>query len=303
MGDKIDVSIIIVNYHTSSLLVECLKSINENTTALDYEVIIVDNGSEPDLKEILESTIKEINKKNYRLILLNDNKGFGSANNEGLKIARGRNILFLNPDILLLNNGIKTLSDFLDNNPKVGACGGNLHNANMQPVYSFKRISPGILWETDELLNNWIQKLLYGKNKNYNHKEKPDKVKNLSGANLMVKKKCLNTTGNFSDKYFMYFEDTDLCRRIRKAGWSTYNIPQAKFIHFGSKASKNLPSEVKLGWLEESRRMYYQQHLSPFEAKISDFIYYIFLLSRILLIKDFKKREIYKKRMKYFKNG
>ena len=123
-----DVSIIIINYNTLDMTRACIDSIFEKTSSLDFEVILVDNNSKDNSKDFFE--------KDKRIIYVynNDNLGFGVANNVGLKFAKGRNILFLNSDTLLVNNAIKILSDYLDGNSDVGACGGNLYNKDMTPI-------------------------------------------------------------------------------------------------------------------------------------------------------------------------
>ena len=122
-----DVSVIIVNYKTVPLILDCLESLRAKTKGITYEVIVVDNNSGDDFQERILERFPEV-----QCLPLPENVGFGRANNEGLKIAKGRNIFFLNPDTLLLNNAIKILSDYLDGHPQVGACGGNLYDAEMK---------------------------------------------------------------------------------------------------------------------------------------------------------------------------
>lgn len=296
-----DVSVIIVNYHTSDLIKNCVESILEKTTGISYQVIIVDNNSEPDLEEKTGRVIPAQFKGNFNFVALPENIGFGRANNEGLKIAKGRNIFFLNPDTLLINNAIKILSDFLDSHPKAGACGGNLYNEEMRPAMSFKRILPGILWETDELLNNIPLKILYGKNQMHNFTGKAIKTGFITGADLMVKREVLDQTGSFSPDFFMYFEETDLCNRIKKSGREIYSVPEAKIRHLESKsfsATDAFQSEFKTRLMEESRGIYYKRNKGALERIVSDFIYGMFLQSRALLIKDKRKKDYYRLRLK-----
>lgn len=298
-----DVSIIIVNYNTSNLIASCIESIIEYTSGIKYEVIVVDNNSEPDFIEIINRSIPLEKKDAFHFLSLPENIGFGRANNEGLKIAKGRNILFLNPDTLLLDNSIKILSDFLDSHPEAGACGGNLVDENFKPAFSFKRFLPGCFWELNELLNTIPQKIFYGASQTFNYKNKPLKVGFISGADLMVKKNVLDTTGAFRDDYFMYFEETDLCHRIRKHGWKIYNIP-VRIQHLESRSlpeSDSYQSEFKTKHLELSRQIYYQLNVKGLEGKLSQLLYYLFLHSRLLLLKNKNKREYYAQRLKYLK--
>lgn len=135
-----DVSVIIVNYKTLQLLVQAIDSILDKTEDIVYEIIVVDNHSQDDSERVVHERYG--NRVTY--LLLAENVGFGRANNEGLRIARGRNILFLNPDTILVNNAVRILSDYLDSHPDTGAVGGNLYTADMQPNVSFNRVRPSI---------------------------------------------------------------------------------------------------------------------------------------------------------------
>lgn len=291
-----DVSVIIVNYKTSGLIVDCIKSILKFTTDINYEVIIVDNNSEPDFEKKIREGASLNDKTNFHFLPLPENIGFGRANNEGLKYAQGRNIFFLNPDTVLLNNAIKILSDFLDNNPKAGACGGNLYDENLNPTNSFKRFLPGIFWETNELLNTLPQKILYRKNLYFNNGGNPIKVGYISGADLMVKKFILEKIGGFRKEYFLYFEETDLCFRIKKDGWSIFNLPSAKIQHLESRSfepSTKWQSNSKTEYLEKSRSLYYSLNLNPLKRLISINLYKLFLNSRCILLPKGEKKNYY----------
>lgn len=301
-----DVSVIIVNYKTSALISDCVRSILEKTKDLKYEVIIVDNDSEPDFKEKISEVIPEEMAERFSFLPLSENVGFGRANNEGLKRAKGRNIFFLNPDTVLVNDAIGILSQFLDSRPDVGACGGNLYNGDLQPVHSFRRISPGILWETNVLLNVLPQKMLFGKNAVHNHTGGPFEVAFINGADLMVKKEVLDRIGSFSPEFFMYFEETDLCRRIRRAGLKIVSVPEAKIEHLESKSfdpTQKYESEFKTRLLEESRLIYYRRNNSGLNRRLSDLIYLMYLKSRALLIRNVVKKEYYELRLKTFKEN
>lgn len=303
-----DVSIIIVNYQTENLVIDCVNSIRRQSDGIKYEIIIVDNGSIRDLKrsELSEDFVALEKDENIRIIKLKENIGFGRANNKGWNEAKGRNILFLNPDTLLLNNAIKILSDFLDSNSKTGACGGNLYNIHFQPSYSHQRIFPGIKWEINELLNHIPQKIFFGSNYRFNNRKSPLKVTAISGADLMIKKKILEASGGFDKDYFMYFEDTDICKRIHDQGWEIFNVPFAKIQHIESgsfQKETHKPSEQKIKLFEESKKIYYSKNKSRTGRRISKIIYNIFLTSRILLVKEKRKKDYYKIRKFYFLNG
>ncbi|MCH5226501.1 MAG: glycosyltransferase family 2 protein [Muribaculaceae bacterium] len=299
------VSVIIVNYNTAHLIADCVKTILDKTEGIGYEIIVIDNNSEKDFKEIILEKVPDEKKDIFQFISLDENKGFGKANNEGIKIAKGRNILFLNPDTLLVNNAIKILSDFLDSHPKAGACGGNLLDINGTPMYSYNMVLPGPFWELNELLHDIPKNIVFGKKNNiFNNTSQPMKVGYITGADLMVKRMVLDKTGYFRHEFFLYYEETDLCYRIKKAGWDIYSVPQAQIIHLESKSmpeNGKWESEFKTKQIEKSRHIYYKLNHGPIKRGISNFLYSLFLLSRWWLISTGPKKNYYKLRYHYFK--
>lgn len=224
---NMDVSIIIVSYNTKKLIENCIQSIYDKTTGIDFEIIVVDNASRDGSQEIIKTKFK-----NIKLIELNENIGFGCANNEGIKVALGKNIFFLNPDTILLNNSIKILSEFLDQNSGIGACGGNLYTKDLKPNFSFMPFFPTLLPELNLLSGNLIYTFFVGKNYQFNYTGKPFKVAYITGADMMITRKCLSVTGLFDTDFFMYYEETELSLRIKKSGYKIYSVPDAKIIHF-----------------------------------------------------------------------
>lgn len=180
-----DVSVIIVNYKTSRLLVDAINSVFDKTEGISFEVIVVDNHSQDDSERIVHECYG--NRVTY--LPLAENVGFGRANNEGLRIARGRNILFLNPDTLLINNAIKILSGCLDNHPDTGAVGGNLYSPDGKPNVSFNRFFPSVFDETDQAMFRLLSRLRFGRNGLFNYTGRLLEVGFIVGADLMVPRK------------------------------------------------------------------------------------------------------------------
>ncbi len=273
-----DVSVIIVNYNTSVLIRDLLVTLEEKTEGISYEVIVVDNDPTDqfaiDLKDYLDKII---------YIPLKENVGFGKANNEGQKVAKGRNIFFLNPDTLLVNNAIKILSDYLDKNEKVGVCGGNLYDKDMNPIHSFIRMLPSPLWDLNNLLGNLIFNILYGRNIQFNFTEKPISVGYITGADMMVKRSVLNEVGSFDSDFFMYYEETELSYRIKKAGYDIISVPDAEIIHLeGQSISTNDRREALKS---VSKKLYYDKTQSMFAYHLSNIFAYINAILRILYSK------------------
>lgn len=272
-----NVSVIIVNYNTSALIKNLLDSLYKKTEGVSFEVIIVDNNPTEqcaiDLKDYLD---------NITYLPLKENVGFGRANNEGLKVAKGRNVFFLNPDTLLVNNAIKILSDYLDAHAIVGACGGNLYDVSMTPMHSFVRTLPSPLWDIDSILGGLIFKVLYGRNTQHNFTSKPLKVGYVTGADMMVKRSVLDKVGAFDKDFFMYYEETELSYRINKAGFDIISVPEANIIHLEGQSFTVKEERIKM--IVRSQRIYDRKTISSkVYARICEFIRIINCRSKILM--------------------
>lgn len=292
---QIDVSIIIVNYNTSKLINDSIESIFRLTEGIEYEIIVVDNNTED-----LSMTITAADDGRVKFIQLPENVGFGRANNAGFEIAKGRNLFCLNPDTVLLNNAIKILSDYLDAHPECGACGGNLYDEEMRPALSFRRILPGIRWELNELSHLWLEKLMFGKNSRFNSGHKPISVGYISGADLMIRADVCQKLDGYSPEFFMYYEETDLCKRIHEIGYRIYSVPQAEIQHLegGSFDSSKPINYARLERSEIGRQTYMARNNSKLDRYISNGIYKAFLFSRWKL----KSSESHKVRLRILSN-
>lgn len=288
-----DVSIIIVNYHTSKLINNCIESIFKFTKEISYEVIIVDNGSED-----LSRAIKWSDDPRINLVQLSENIGFGKANNAGVRIARGRNLFLLNPDTLLLNNAIKILSDFIDQHDNCGVCGGNLYDENLLPIHSFRRCFPSILWELNELSNYKLERLIFGKNAQFNYSEKPLEVAYITGADLMITKSLFHRLTGFAEEFFMYYEETDLCKRVRNNKYVIMSVPAAKIQHLEGKSYNGENKNVSFNYFRwnsifTSMIIYYRKHHNRVYTYLSFKIAYLTLFVKSCLGSS-KNKQIFK---------
>jgi hypothetical protein len=266
-----DVSIIIVNYNTVHLIVDCINSIKEKTSGISYEIIVVDNHSDDYFQEVLEKNFG----KTVKCLRLDNNVGFGRANNAGAKISTGRYIFCLNPDTLLVNNAIKILVDFLDQHNEVGSCGGNLIDFNNRPALSYRQVLPSVTWELCEMTQHKLDEVIFGKSWRFNFTGKPIAVKYITGADLMVRRSLFEDLGGYSDDFFMYYEDTDLCLRIGKRT-KIYSVPDAVIQHLEGQSTAGKekgPSKTGLRLSEEGRKVYYRRNLKGLNLSICDCLY------------------------------
>ena len=265
-----DVSIILVNYKTKDLTINCIKSIYEKTCNLDYEIIVVDNCSEDSSIEAIEQEFP-----NLTIIKNDKNWGFGIANNIGISNAKGKYILCLNTDTLLVNNAVKYMFDFMEEeeNQDIAACGGNLYTKDMQPAHThFDFPNP---WNCSSLF--WLSKAIF--KKHYKQKEITELQETdfVTGADLFIRKSVLDKIGVYDENIFLYYEDVDLCKRMRNAGYKNVVIPEPKIIHLEGQSSKNFLKKTKNS--VKGKYYYlnkYNQYISKFIMKLSYSILHLF---------------------------
>ncbi len=246
------VSIIIVNFNTYNLVIDCIKSIKNNVQNILYEIIVVDNKSP-------NREIESLNIDGVKLILNKYNGGFGYANNIGSKHAKGKYLFFLNSDTILLNNAILELYNFMEKTPAAGICGGNLYTLDLEPTISYEIFKPSVLNTLDNYLGGFFKKLLYGNNITFLNSNSPKKIYGyVSGADMFVVKNIFDEVGGFDEDFFMYYEEVELSYRINKCGYNTYIVPNSKIIHLegGSQKSGN---SLKNSWMNESKKLYYSK--------------------------------------------
>jgi len=233
-----DLSIIVVNWNSTDYLRESVRSIFEHTADLHFEIIIVDNASPVDDVDILKDEFSGIT-----LIKSRENLGFARANNLGFRSATGRYILFLNPDTRLVNSAINLMVDQLKILPESGVVGCKLLNGDLSIQTSCIQTFPTILnqvLDADYLRNRWPRSSLWGVGPLFFEVPAPVKVEGVSGACMMIRREVFEKAGLFSDVYFMYAEDLDLCRKVVRAGHSNYYVGAGVVVHYGGKSSTPL---------------------------------------------------------------
>jgi GT2 family glycosyltransferase len=271
-----DVSVVIVNFNTVTLLLDTIDSLFEKSEGFSYEIIVVDNASSDNSKKIITKRYGE----KVIFISLPKNLGFGMANNEAIKVSKGRNIFLLNPDTILINNAVKILCDYIDRNEDVGICGGNLYDSDLRPSLSHFKYRQIISLELDLLTPGLFSRLLNGKNAHFNYSRYPIEVTMISGADLMIKRSVVHKVGLFDIDFFMYFEDNELSRRVLKAGYKIINVPDSKIIHLGGKSITVKETSQRLFF--NGRKVYYHKVHSDFYFLIANLIFSISAMTRIV---------------------
>lgn len=238
MDNEFDLSIIIVNWNTKNLLLDCLASVYETIKRISMEVWLVDNASTDGSVEAVKQAYPDV-----KIIQNSRNLGFASANNRAFKRMCGRYAVLLNTDAVLKKGAVEAIYDFMDNNPDVGMACGQLLNPDGSKQNSIANF-PGLL---SLLLNETLLRYLLpgrypSKRKEY---KGPIEIDSCIGACLMVRKKTMDHVGLLDEDYFFFFEETDWARRIKQSGWKIYYVPAARIIHFqGRSVGHNIRSRI-----------------------------------------------------------
>jgi len=293
-----DLSIIIVSYNNPSLTFFCLKKLitSFNKSKISFEIIVVDNGSTDETVKKL----KEIKKKNNNLILIENKKnlGFGKANNQGIKIAKGRYILFLNSDVLVEKIDWVKLINFLDDKKEVGALTVKVKLKNGQIDPASHRGFP-TLWRSfcyfsslEKVLsfNSFFKKIFGGYHLLHLDLNKIHEVEAISGAFFLTRKKLMEKLGGFDEDFFMYGEDLDLCFRIKNLNYKIIYYPYFEVLHFkyqsGLKSKdKNINLKTKF-YFFQAMKIFYQKH---YQKRYPFFINFLVNFILDLKIKSYEK--------------
>lgn len=264
-----DVSIIIVNYNTKQLLVDCLATVLKKTKEVTFEIIVVDNASTDGSEEFVKERYP-----NIKWINSGDNIGFGRANNLGAKYSTGKYLFLLNSDTLLLNNAIRMFFDYAESHrqEKIGALGSWLLDKKEIPNNSFG-FFPCAKNEINYLLGKYRlptkEDTITEKNVDY-----------IIGADLFIEKRLFEKLDGFDKNIFMYYEETDLQYRIAQQNLSRKIIPGPRIIHLegGSFENKGL-SFKRFMMAQRSYNYYLRKHYSCFKYVYNKFILCIIRLT------------------------
>ena len=294
-----DVSIVIVNYYSTELLKNCLDSIYNFTKGIEFEIIVVDNGS---VAGELENLFKVF--PGIKLIKNDSNKGFGTANNQGSKVASGQYLLFLNSDTVLIENSIKKVFQFAESFGGNLIVGCKLLNEDMsvqKSVFDFPTLM-------NVFTSNIFLYLLFPRCKYFNKYHlmnkgltKSTEVQVVTGAFLFTGKKTFENLSGFDERFFFYMDETDLCYRHKQNNGKVVYFPETSVIHLKGKSAKG-ESWFKNQHQSISIIKFFQKHFTGVKFLMAIIFHFsglllripIFLLGGIILFKnDLMKRSFY----------
>jgi len=227
-----DISVIIVNWNTRDLLLNCIRSVYETVQGIAFEIWVVDNGSTDGSQETVKATFPQV-----QLIKNTQNMGFAAANNQALKQMTGRYALLLNSDAALTDGAAEKLLAFMESTPTAGMACGQLLNPDgslQNSIANFPTLLTLISNET--LLRILFPEKFPSKRRNY---AGPIPVESGIGACLMIRKTAMDMVGIFDENFFFFFEETDWAHRMQQADWRIFFVPSARIIHAQGKSAGN----------------------------------------------------------------
>jgi len=269
--DTPDASVVLVSFNTRDLLRECLLTLNREAGGITYETIVVDNSSRDGSAEMVASEFPHV-----RLIRSEINLGFAAANNRAFEIARGRYIVLLNSDAFLRTGALPLSVEHMDANPRVGLGGGRLvgRDSSWQPSARMFPSPLNSLLMMSGLAAKFPKSRLLGRmDRTWADPLQPAQVDWVPGAYCIIRRSVLDRVGFFDERFFLYFEEVDLCRRFKAAKSEIWYWPDIVVEHLGGESAKTIKglktlspsSQIEL-WRMRAGLLYFRKHHGKFGA-------------------------------------
>lgn len=260
-----DVSVVVVSFNTRDVLRECLQTLVREAGSVRYETIVVDNASQDGSADMIEQEFP-----GAALIRSEVNLGFAAANNRGFTIAKGRYVVLLNSDAFLRSGALPKAMEYMDSDPRIGLGGARLvgRDDSWQPS---ARMFPSLandLLTLSGLSAKYPHSRLFGRfDRTWADPNQAAEVDWVPGAFSIIPRRVLDSVGYFDESFFLYYEEVDLCRRIKAAGYSIWYWPDVVVVHLGGESSKTIEhltmssagSQLTL-WRMRSALLYYRKH-------------------------------------------
>ncbi|HKD68681.1 MAG TPA: glycosyltransferase family 2 protein [Candidatus Binataceae bacterium] len=265
MSPAPDVSVVIVSFNTRDLLRECIGTLYRQADGVSLETIVVDNASRDSSAEMIDAEFPEI-----KLIRSDINLGFAAANNRGFAVARGRYVVLLNSDAFPETDALRRSVEKMDRAPRVGLAGARLigRDGSWQPS---ARTFPSVLNDflaLSGLAAKYAHSRFFGRfDRTWADQQQPAQVDWVPGAYSIIRRDLLEQIGYFDERFFLYYEEVDLCRRVKAAGYQVWYWPDVVVVHLGGESSKTVTrlSMSSSGrqltlWRMRAGYLYYRKH-------------------------------------------
>ena len=282
--------IAIVNYNSTKCTIECIQSIYKVKNKLKINIIVVDNNSEDFPNRIVQKFPKT------KLIKCKNNNGFAKAVNMAITQTSANFILLLNPDTILLSGFFDTIYDHIKHNNDVAIIGPAIFESNGDLQGSARKFPTALtsLFGRKSPITKWFPNNSITKNEFtcFTGKREPIRVDWVSGACMIIRRKAFEGVGGFDENLFLYWEDADLCKRLRKEGWQIVYYPQAKIRHLVGQSS-NSRFVASIAHFHYSCYKYFLKHTNGFWRLCSPFVLSGLILrcAIIILLKIIKRKD------------
>jgi GT2 family glycosyltransferase len=265
-----DLSIVLVNWNACEMTSAALESIATHTSEITYEVFVTDNGSTRD------ASVRELPRRfpSIQFIPNAANMGFSIANNQGIVQARGRYVLLLNNDTVQTENALAAAVRYMDAHTEVGALGILHRNADADRSEQASAFGFPRPWREVAGLLGIRSSAGYGAPLRADMEQDVDWV---CGSFLLMRRACLEQIGRLDERFFIYDEDIDWCRRARAAGWKIRFWPGASMVHVGASARPFMKDKTFVHF--RSHLSYIRKHHSSVPAAL----YYLVMVGRLTL--------------------
>jgi len=238
----VDVSIILVNWNTRELLRNCINSLYRNMRNSSFEIIVVDNASSDGSVDMLKLEFGDV-----QVIANSENRGFATANNQGMLTSKGRYILLLNSDTIVLDASIDKAVAFADSYKDAAVVGCRVLNADrtLQPTcFMFPSIL-NMLLSVSYLYKLFPSSRFFGRERmTWWKRGDIRKVDVVTGCFMLVRCEAIEEVGMLDERFFMYAEETDWCYRFKQSGWKIMFTPASTIIHLGGQSSRKVRAEM-----------------------------------------------------------
>ncbi len=260
--------IVIVNYRTADLAIDCLRSLSVQVSDFkNIQITVVDNNSGDDSVLRLNAALEREGWMPWVAVMaLDRNGGFACGNNASIRAALASTepvdyVMLLNPDTVALPGAIKALVEFMDTHPHAGIAGSQLENADGS-VECSAHTFPSPLSELDGaarlgVLSHLLRRYVVAPpSRVYAHP-----CDWVSGASMIIRRQVIEDIGLMDEKYFLYFEEVDFCRRAHQAGWQCWYVPESRVVHLeGASTGIRAPVKRRAGYWYDSRRRFFVKH-------------------------------------------
>jgi len=243
--ENFDIAIILINYNSSEYTKKCISSIlNQTSREVSYQIIVVDNASKKEDFENLSAFVDTMSDDTVQLHRSRFNTGFGGGNMHGVQFANSKYYLFLNNDTLLIGNPIKVCFDFMEKQADAALCGPQIYNENKEKKVSFDHFTSF----AREVFGRKTPEILFSKPNRKKEYSKPIPVDYVNGSFMFFREKDFNDIGGFDTNIFLYFEECDICYRLKRKNRKTYFIPNASYMHHQgvSVDRQKIPMDIKI---------------------------------------------------------